>query len=254
VPWVGHVLVDEAFVPGGGPYGSTVEVRFQDAPDPIVHDLVATSGDCRYYRSHPPAECVPACKADVEYCTHDGHCQAWAKRLSAGVVTVTGGKAALTATPDDSAWYSVAPEPADIFAPGDDLAVKAAGGDVAAFEVHVTGVADMEPSWSGELTLKDGQDLHVPWVVKNDGATVEVVLQIGWHGNPPTDILWCEAADAQGAIDIPAEFVQMFPPWGGMGLFQNPSWARRYSRTVVETPAGPIEVRASSRVGVYYVH
>lgn len=254
VPWVGRVQIEERYVPNQGPFGSFVDVVFGDLPDPVVHDLVDDSGNCRYYRSRVETGCTPACP-EGQRCTLDGHCLPWPRRLSAGRVTFAGLKASLAATPDDSAWYTTRPDPpADLFDPGNDIVVKAEGGEIPPFEIHVRGVADMVPGWTGEVRLEDGKPLWLDWPVKGDGARVEVALQIGWHGKPPTDIIWCEVDETAGGVEIPAAFIAMFPPWGGMGLFQNPSWARRVSRAVLDTEAGPVEVMASSQTGIAFLH
>jgi hypothetical protein len=231
-----------------------VDVLFRDAPDPAAHELIAESGPCRYYRVLALDNCDPPCEVE-QRCLPGGTCAPWPERLSAGPVTVTGLKAAVTATPDDTAWYSVVPDPpADMFGAGAAISVAAAGDAVPAFEAHVAGVADMEPGWPGTLQMEDGKPLPIAWPVKGDGARVEVAIQIGWHGKPPTDIIWCEADEASGGVEVPAAFVGMFPPWGGIGLFQNPSWARRVSRTVVDGPHGPVEVMVASETSISFLH
>lgn len=250
---VGQVLLEEHFQPGSSPWASA-SVRFVDAPWHPDHALVDEQGDCRYYEALPRVPCVPDCQ-EGRYCSAAGECLPWPQRVSAGVVMVSGIETPLTATPDEAAWYTVVPEPAgNIFEAGDAITVSAAGAVVQAFAAEVKGVADMVPGWSGELVMKDGEPLVVTWPVQGDGARVEVVIQIGWHGNPPTDVIWCEADEDKGRVEVPAAFVARFPPWGGMGLFQHPSYARRVSRALVETPAGPIEVLASSRTAIFILH
>ena len=215
IPWVGRVHLEERYVPNQGPFGSHVSVMIRDLPDPIVHDLVAETGGCRYFRSRTETACSPDCPKD-QFCTLDGECRPWPRRLSAGVITLSGLKTPLTATPDDTGWYSVLPEPPDdLFDPKAELTVSATGAEIPAFEARVRGVADMEPGWTGEVKMVDGQPIHLSWPKKGDGARVEVVFQIGWHGKPPTDIIWCEADEAAGGVEIPASFVDQFPPWSG---------------------------------------
>lgn len=255
LPWVGRVRIEEAYVANSGPFYAEVDVELADRPSPVVHSLVATTGSCRYYRLLAPASCTPGCKPNDEYCSYVGNCEAWPKPMSAGKVSVTGLKAAVSASPGTGGWYATeADPPKDLFDAGDPIAVQAAGAELPAFQAQLKGVADMKPGWSGELTMTNGQPLALSWPVQGDGALVEVVFQFGWHGTPASDIIWCEAPEAAGGLEIPAQFIDLFPLWNGKGLIQHPSWARRVSRAVVATAAGPIEVLVSSRLGIQFLH
>ena len=64
----------------------------------------------------------------------------------------------------------------------------------------------------------------------------------------------CRAPDSAGTLVVPAAVIAKFPYFSGFGLFQVPSWAERVSRTLVSTPAGPVEVTASSRVNLGVSH
>ena len=80
------------------------------------------------------------------------------------------------------------------------------------------------------------------------------MLQVGWHGSPPTGVIACRAPDAAGTIVVSAAVIHELPYLGEIALFQNPSWIERVSRTIVEATQGPIEVTASSRVNLGITH
>ena len=250
------IRIRETYNDGFGLSQSGVEVRINDAPYINAYTLLADEGACRYYQWESPPPCEPACEPWSEYCDIDGACKPMPSRVSAGTLAITGLAEPVQAIPDETAFYGVVPSnlPDDLFAPGATVTVTATGATVPGFSATVSGVADMELGHSPTLDMVDGQPLVVTWVPKGDGARIELVIQIGWHGKPPTDILFCEGEDADGAITVPAALVEAYPPAGGIGLFQNPSWIRRVSRATVDAGAGPLEMSVSSEQMVNPMH
>jgi hypothetical protein len=240
----GFVRLIEREPSGGTPADSSVDVRFMSAPRMEAFNLVESTGACEYYSPVPPVNCDPPCEGQL--CNPQGECVDWPQRLSAGVVTITGLGSTVTATPDDTAWYTVTGAPSgDLFDAGDTIGVSAPGDEIAAFDKTVHGVGDMVTSWTN-YDLVDGSANEVTWTSQGDGATVELILQTGWHGNPPTAIIWCTGPDADGAITVPRSMVERFPPAGGIGLFPHPSIIRRVDREWIEASAGHIAIEASS--------
>ncbi len=181
-------------------------------------------------------------------------CQDLPAPRSAGPITITGGAATVNLDYVGNGLYAAATAPpADAFAKGATLTVSAAGADIAAFSATVTGVGDLSDSF-GEIALRDGSSTTINWAPAGDGSTVEVVLQLGWHGNPPEAVLYCAAPDSAGTIVIASELVVDFPYFGGMGLFQVPSWIQRVSRTDVQTASGLVAVYVASRQPVNVTH
>jgi hypothetical protein len=243
---------------GGGavPQSSALEILLQDAPNGRNHVVEAEAGACRLYRAVEIAPCTPACADDgSEYCSLEGQCVPFPQRVSAGTITVSGVAGGPYVIPvGEQSWYAAPETPPTLFTPGAAITVSASGGDVPAFEAHLTGVGLLQAPIDGALTLLDGADQNVTWSPADDGSTVELVLQIGWHGRPPDAILWCSAPDAAGRVTVPKALIEAFPYFGGMGLFQHPAYLRRVSRAVVDAPGGPVEVWAASVIAFGVIH
>jgi hypothetical protein len=251
----GIVRLTESWAPGG-PQGGSADVRFMTGTYGREHQLWATQGQCEFWEAITPVPCTPECE-QTQFCDPQGKCQPYPQRVPAGAVTLTGlAGGPYILNPDDSAWYSSPDLPADLFTPGQPIGVSAAGdaSGIGAFQVELAAVADMQADVEGALTLVDGQPFVLTWPPKGDGAKVELQLQIGWHGKPPEAIIYCALDEAQGQVVVPQEFVERFPPFGGMGLFQHPSYLRRVSRQVVEGVHGPIEVVAQSVISFGVIH
>jgi len=237
-------------------FGSTVDMRFMSAPTEWGMAIEDEIGPCRYYKSTAAPQCEPGCDRMSEYCAFDGACKPFPHRVSAGEVTIAGltpGK--FTGTPDETNWYTVTEKAGgDLFDPSSKVAVDAKGADIPAFQVELPGVGAMSVPWSLSYELTDGKDNVFDWEVQGDGATVELYIPTGWHGKPPTDVIWCVARDEDGQIPVPHALVENFPPAGGIGLFQHVPWIRRVQRKIVESPYGPIDVYLSSELGFSITH
>ncbi len=255
--FAGHIELRE-YPPQTGYPSSFVSALLKSAPEPQNHEAWLTRGACTLFVARPPGNCPEPCRQgpDVwEYCSADSVCVPEGARLSAGTLTVTGLTAPVTLQPDETAYYSPLGEPpANLFEPGSAIAVTAVGAALPAFTAPLTGVGDMETTFGRALELVDGEDLVIGWVPRGDGALVEVALQTGWHGAPPTAVIFCQAPESAGQVVVAADIVRAFPPHGGIGLFQHISWIRRVSRALVASPGGPIEVLVSSEQGLDIVH
>lgn len=250
----GAVRIIEMYSGGAGEVaGSWIEIDLRDRAAPMTYELAAEDGACKVWR---PAQvmCTPPCDAD-EMCDVTSTCEAQATFASAGELTLSGLVTTFSAR-GGIGGYVLSPEPPHdgLFAPGDAITVAAAGGDIPAFTAEVRGVADLAIQGTGLVELHDDKDATFEWTPVGDGSLVEVVLQLGWHGAPPTGIIACRAPDGAGAITLTPVIIRAFPYFGGIGLFQVPSWIERVSRTVVDAPGGPIEITASSRVNLGVIH
>lgn len=233
--------------------GTEVSARLWSKPDPNLQRIAAVSGDCQLW-TRPPALCEPPCNAFTEACVPGPRCESLPEGRSAGALTITGGAAPITLNYVGNGQYaSAADPPGDLFDAGDGLAIEAAGGAIPAFSAAINGVADLDDALD-PIALVDGSATTVTWAPANDGSTIELVLQLGWHANPPEGVIYCTAPDSDGAIVIGREVVEGFPYFEGSGLFQVPSWAQRVSRATVETPGGPIAVYAASRQMLTVTH
>lgn len=246
-----------------GEYASSViEVSLWSLPIFYAYELVEAADSCVLLKPMAQGTCEPPCDTYGSYCDPKTNtCKVNPGRLDAGVISFSGLNGAgdgATATPDESAWYTVAPAslPANLFDADSRITVSGAGGpDVPAFEIHLDGVGDMKvTSFDYGIVLDNDNPNVISWEVQNDSARIELLLQAGWHGAPPAGILYCVADDADGQIVLPQALVKKFPPIGAIGLFQHPSMISRVDRKEVTTEAGPVEVLLSSQFGFSVEH
>ncbi|TNF24713.1 MAG: hypothetical protein EP329_24500 [Deltaproteobacteria bacterium] len=232
---------------------SEVAAHMAAGPLPNLQRFVAASGDCQLW-TRPQAACDPPCNAFTQSCVPGGVCEDLPEPRSAGDITITGGTAQLDLGYVGNGLYAADTDPpTNAFDAGATLTVSAAGEDIAAFQATVTGVADLTDDF-GTIALSDGSPYTLNWTPAGGGATVEVVLQLGWHANPPEAVITCSAPDSAGSIVIASELVEGFPYFSGLGLFQVPSWIQRVSRTDVQTASGVVTVFAASRQGLTVTH
>jgi len=251
-PWsgvAGTIEIVEYYSGGAGEVvGGHVLIVMQRGVPPTRLALVAEEGACRLWLQDTTA--CPSCDEGT-LCGVGGTCAPVPAPADAGTITLTGLAKDLTATPaPPSPYYSVTPEPPidGLFADGAAITVAIAGADgFPAATTTLGGVSDLDIGSIGLVELVDGKDHTITWTPDGSDATVEVVLQLGWHGLPPSSRIVCVAPDAAGAITIPRALVEAFP-YFQVGLFQVPSWIERLDRALVHGPHGPIEVRVASHV------
>lgn len=254
-------LVEQYSDGAGGVTDTYILADFSARPleyDGVRFTKAAEDGACATWTRAENPLCDPPC-AETAACVADDTCEPYATRLSAGVVTVGGTvPQGFTLAPNAIGFYVPTPDtsPDDLFTAGAALTVSAAGGDVPAFSASIEGVSDLTlTAGTGMVELVDGSPFTLTWNPSNvAGSEIEVALQLGWHGNPPTSIILCRAPDADGQLVITPKVIAEFSYFGGMGLFQVNSWMDRISRAVVPTTGGVITVTAASRRNLFVTH
>jgi hypothetical protein len=216
-----------------------------ELPTPTV---VAREGECAIYARPPQAACAPACSDGL--CTATNTCTPWPVDASADTITVTGLRRPLAFRPGSFGYVAEPAPPDQLFDPGSTIRVSAPGAVTPAFSATVVGTAQLAAPFQN-LTLVDGKDQPIRWTAAND-ATIQVSLVVGWHGAPYEAMLQCETAD-DGELVIPGALISRLPR-ASSGLEPHPSWLRRFNRTIVDVPAGPVEVIAGSETPVYFTH
>jgi hypothetical protein len=214
--------------------------------------LVAAEGDCVLYLRPDPGFCDPPCDPSSE-CDTDDACQPRPQMVNAGPIVVTGLRAPLAFIWNGyPVYYRADPDPTgDLYDPGAEIVAVAPGDGVPGFTLRGRGVAAIG-AVEDVVELHDGADAEVTWTAQHDGR-IQIALIVGWHGAPWEAMILCETED-DGAVTVPAGLIEQFPYTTGEGLFQWPSWLRRFSRDVVVTPAGPYEMVVASEAALSVAH
>jgi hypothetical protein len=231
-----------------------LHARLGDAPAVPTASLLASSGECEIWVHPLPAFCDPPCNLGA--CVGEDECQLFPELVSAGDVTLTGLLEPLTF---GSGEFGYAPdvffEGEDLFADGAAITASAPGGDVPGFTLEATGVpslvADLDLESGGILTIEDGVDEVIRWTAEGSGR-VQLALVTGHHGSSYESLLVCESED-DGELIVPGDLIGLFPRQVS-DLESHTSWLARYSRDVVDTDDGPIELFVSSTVIIYAVN
>ena len=220
--------------------------RVFEAPVP---ERIAMDGDCAVYHRSTPT-CTPACSGS-DVCVAMDQCAPYPRTISAGTITITGLR-----QPAELLWqqfgYLMPTLPADFFADDAAIHVEAPGDAVPAFSADLGGVAPLVHAEGGLIETRDGEDETISWTAAAGGARIQIALYLGWHGSPWTDLLVCETAD-DGELVIPAALIERMP-YFDIGLFQWPSWIRRFRRAWVTAPVGPIEILVASEQQLGFSH
>lgn len=195
------ITVTESRAPGGGSPAAWATVSNRDGEAP-PWELELAAGDCGFYGVRPLQDCDPTCETGT-VCTWDGACVEPSPAIDAGVITVQGLAVDLALTPS-SEWvyygYDFEPEPSEgeIFGQGDPLVARAAGADLAPFELSTLGVAPLDSDLP--CPLETDEDLTVTWTPGQEGDRVVFRLASANHGNQFPAVI-CETQD-DGALVV----------------------------------------------------
>lgn len=192
---------------------SGVVARFFDGEAPRFHREAMRSGACTL-ATYTPSLCTPACTDGL--CVETNVCEPWPTLVSAGRLTITGLRAALTLEPQDGYYYSDGALPEDLFDDAARVTASLAGAEIAALSVDADAVAPMVAAINdGKITVPHpaGADFVIGWIPAGDGSRVRVMLNSNnlGHGQPFLAILTCDVADAAGQVALPAEMLDAFP-------------------------------------------
>lgn len=232
--------------------GSTSVIgKVSDGPSPsaVIWEVAQEDGDCRLEKPRVPF-CDGGCGADV--CVEDGVCQPYATGHAVGEVKLSGvnmmggsgelvlKEIAKSYQPPAGTVFTYPP-----FAEGDPIAVHAAGGDYAAFNLSAKGVAPVTFS-SDDFELEEGKELALTWNGSTDpkSARVRIKLDISHHGGSRGQIA-CDADDS-GALTISAALMTQLI---GLGVAGFPSVIlTRISTGTARIAVGRVELAVSSKV------
>jgi hypothetical protein len=215
----------------------------------VIWTVTKEDGDCRLEVPSVPF-CDGGCAGGV--CVADGECQPYPTAHTVGEVTlsgvnVTGGQAELTLKEIAKAYQPVAGTTFAYppFAEGDTIAVHAAGGDYAAFDLTAKGVAPLTFT-STNFALAEGAELVLGWDAAADpkSSQIHVKLDISHHGGS-RGMIECDADDT-GELTISAALISELI---GLGVAGFPSVIMtRVSSGSAEIAVGRVELVVSSKV------
>ena len=221
---------------------ATANGRF--AATGIAPGEIVTVGDCVFFRPALPADCVPQCEPGTvcDYAT--GDCRAPIPPVSAGEITVTGLKSALTIIPETQYYYYIPhfdPEPVngDIFDGGTVITAMAPGADTPAFEVQGLGVAEVETELPCDLEIETSKDLVVEWTPGTQGDSMLFEMRSGNHANQFSSIV-CATTDS-GELVVDKTLLQEY------ALDSRPVEVRSLTRVAVsDSEVGGYRIRVTA--------
>jgi hypothetical protein len=240
--------------PGGSDLEGHTSVigKVYDGPSPsqLVWEEAMHEGDCRLLIPRVPF-CPEACGGDA-VCVEDGVCQPYPAARSVGTVRVygvqtTSGAKEFAMDPIANAYQPKAsiklPFPA--FSEGDEIGLKASGGDLEAFAIEAKGIAPLSVS-SKELRLERDAPLDLAWSKPTvpGGSRARLKLDISHHGGSK-GVIECDFEDT-GDAQLPAALLTRLLELGVAGY---PSLIlSRESAASASTRAGRVELLIASKV------
>jgi len=238
-------------------WGSGVRAYFVEQPHFVwfpEHRLdlqcqeVLSQGNCTLFAYCQDFDrmCDPVCGID-EQCVVEGSsgiCRKFSVPRNVGTLAIEGLKVPMNLTADEFGRYFTFDAPDELFDRGDTVTIRTSGGEAGPFSIQATGVAPLEVE-SSDVVLTSGQQVEISWNPGDPQARVQIILTAGWHyPYAPSAAILCDVPDDEGQVDIPAVLVDDFLDRGS--LFNRPSHALRYTRTVLPMPDGEVELTVGS--------
>jgi hypothetical protein len=181
-----------------------------EVPPNITWTATAEEGACTLLEPSIPA-CDPACSG-TDVCVADGRCVAYPRSLDLGTVTLRGlmrqsGEGEIAIDPPPSKNYQL---PGGVqlayppFAERDAITLDAEGGELPAFTIETTGIAELDPTIDGPLRFTAESATELRWAPAADAAASRILVRvdISHHGGQKGEIV-CDAEDT-GSLAIPA--------------------------------------------------
>lgn len=229
----GALRIDVQSQPFAGGPSTLVWGMLSATPPPWPYDPPVVSGNCRMALRHAIDGCEPAC--DPTSLCDAGTCRPLPAPQSAGPLAIAGGGASRT-IPFDIGYRFFVGEA--LFAPGDDITVRAPGDELPGFDLTARLPAPIEVLDVDALQLRAGVPLTIRWRPAGDGDRVRVILGADFgHAQWRTVLVECDLPDDAGAVTIPQPMIDELAHrshWQcGACLAQE---VRRYQRASVAYP------------------
>jgi hypothetical protein len=213
-----------------------------DRVNPLqVLEAKESEGPC-VLLERPNPFCDPPCPGS-EQCAAGNQCVPFPVNQGVGTVTVTGLLAPLALEPDGQEAYSTTDFDGTPFAPGANLELTAAGGDLAGFSLQGEGVpllALPTKNWP----LHAGDPVTIQWTPGNGVGTIRLNLNVDQHGVTPVTLV-CDVPDT-GSYTVPGTLTAALAAHGISGA-PSSSIVRRTVDSL-EVTGGCVEFVVSHRV------
>jgi hypothetical protein len=219
------------------------------SPAPVIWTEIKADGDCRLETPSVPF-CDPACGADV--CVADDTCKPHPTGHSVGEVTLDGLNLAAGGStlmlreivkayqPPANTTFAWPP-----FAEGDEIKIKAAGGDYTAFELTAQGVKPLILT-STTFEVAEATALNITWEAASDpkASQVHLKLDISHHGGT-RGMIQCDTDDT-GSLTVSADLMTELI---GLGVAGFPTFVlTRSTRGTAQIAPGVVELEVSAKV------
>jgi hypothetical protein len=210
---------------GGSSVGTDATGQGPDAAPPAhnggaeltVYKSSVTTGSTAFAEFNmQPAQCTTSHRTGSCYVQT---CTTGLTAVSAGTVTITGGSAPITLTPDGTGSYSPFTTMTDVAHPGDPLTVTAAGEVAPAYTTTLTMPGPLtitspaRPSTT--VNINRGADFAVQW----SGGTSGLALVTASAASNPNTFIECEVQASAGTATLPSTLLSMLAAGqGGIGI------------------------------------
>lgn len=199
-------VMEAASIEGGASSFGSVQASFRDAAIPFVHTEVARDGACRLLVWDSPG-CGDTCWDGL--CDSTGACLPYPEQRSVGALTIAGLRAPRTLQPDDLDGYYGFVE-GELFDPGAEIRVTAAGDELPGFELAVTAPSAGNPAVDGASApefppFAAGEGYTFTWTPVDPTARVRLrMASDAGHGLPSAAMIECDGPDTGELYVAPA--------------------------------------------------
>jgi hypothetical protein len=247
-------VIETSAITGDETTYSFITAGFGTSPAPFVHTVAATAGQCRLLLWENP-RCVPDCVDGA--CVAENTCESYPSNQSAGALTIDGLRDTAVLQPDALNGYTTTGN-ADLFAEGAHITARAAGDDVAAFELSVDAPDAPNLAVQGAGTLDfpafaPDTDFTFSWNEPDPASRVFLRMAAdAAHGQPFSAMIECDAPDT-GSLTVPAALLTEYIDGSHWSCGECPTQTlTRYRAATADFGSETLELRVGNQVQFFY--